>query len=329
MNEKINHAGKEGSIKRMIKNMGDIEQKILIVDDEKANRKVLKELLQDQATIIFAKNGEQAIELAKKHVPDLMLLDVIMPDKSGFEVIEEIKNDPVTMAVSVIFITGLANDDDEERGFDLGGCDYIYKPFKANIVIARVLMHLELIYQRKMLDSIAHIDALTGISNRRKMDSVLVDEVAANKRDKKQLLVALIDVDFFKQYNDNYGHGAGDIALKKVASIFREVLKRPRDFAARYGGEEFVMILPDSNLDGAKLVMNNLMQALADKAIPHEFSAVSAYLTMSIGAVLIDGEQSTSPEQVLNIADRLLYQAKRQGRNQIAVETLFKTQAVG
>lgn len=302
--------------------MDSLEQKILIVDDEKANRKILKELLQDEATIIFAKNGEQAIELAKKHVPDLMLLDVVMPDRSGFEVIEEIKNDPVTMGVSVIFITGLANSDDEERGFDLGGCDYIYKPFKANIVIARVMMHLELIQQRKMLDSIAHIDALTGISNRRKLDINLSDELAANKRDNKKMMVALIDVDYFKQYNDHYGHGAGDIALKKVATSLREVLKRPRDFAARFGGEEFVIILPDSDLVGGKLVIENIIQALADKDIKHEYSKCSEYLTLSIGAVLVDAEQSRLPEQVLDIADKLLYQAKNNGRNQIVVEAV-------
>lgn len=302
--------------------MNAIHQKILIVDDEKANRTILKELLHEEATIIFAKNGEQALELAKKHVPDLMLLDVVMPDKSGFEVIEEIKNNPTTIGISVIFITGLANSDDEERGFDLGGCDYIYKPFKANIVIARVLMHLELIQQRKMLDKIAHIDALTGISNRRKMDIVLADELSANKRDKKQLAVALIDVDFFKQYNDNYGHGAGDIALKKVATSLREVLHRPRDFAARYGGEEFVILLPDSDLAGAKMVISNIFQALADKEIKHEFSTASDKLTISIGAVIVDDSPENTCEEVLLQADKLLYQAKHNGRNQLVIESL-------
>ncbi|MEW6991235.1 diguanylate cyclase [Colwelliaceae bacterium 6441] len=302
--------------------MENLSQKILIVDDEKANRKILKELLQDEATIIFAKNGQQAIEYARKHIPDLILLDVIMPDRSGFDVIEEIKNDPITMNISVIFVTGLANSDDEERGFDLGGCDYIYKPFKANIVIARVLMHLELIQQRKMLNEIAHIDALTGISNRRKMDLVLADELAANKRDKKQLAVALIDVDFFKPYNDNYGHGAGDIALKKVAASFREVLQRPRDFAARYGGEEFLIILPDSNMEGSKLIISNIVQAIADKEIKHEHSKASNLLTISIGAVIIDDNQKTSTSDVLLKADNLLYQAKKNGRDQFVIETL-------
>ncbi len=302
--------------------MDSLNAKILIVDDEKANRKILKDLLQDQATIIFAKNGVQAIELAKKHVPDLMLLDVIMPDKSGFEVIDEIKNNPVTMGISVIFITGLANSDDEETGFDLGGCDYIYKPFKANIVIARVLMHLELIMQRKMLDEIAHLDALTGISNRRKMDLVLNDELSAKRRDTKQLAVALFDIDYFKPYNDNYGHGAGDIALKKVAASAREVLQRPRDFVARYGGEEFVVVLPNSDLNGTKLVISNLMKNLAKKEIKHEFSEISDNLTISVGAVLVDKTQSVTQEEALLQADKLLYQAKKNGRNQLMVEEL-------
>ena len=301
--------------------MENFSQKVLIVDDEKANRKILKELLQDEASIIFAKNGEQAVELARKHLPDLILLDVIMPDRSGFEVIEEIKNDKETMNISVIFVTGLANSDDEERGFDLGGCDYIYKPFKANIVIARVMMHLELIKQRKILNEIAHIDALTGISNRRKMDIVLADELAANKRDKKKLSVALIDVDYFKPYNDNYGHGAGDAALKKIATSFREVLQRPRDFAARYGGEEFLIILPDSNIDGTKLIFKNIMQALAEKEIKHEYSKASDLLTISIGAVLVDDNQATTSADVLLHADKLLYQAKESGRNQLVIST--------
>ncbi|MDO6428267.1 diguanylate cyclase [Thalassotalea sp. 1_MG-2023] len=311
----------------MIKNnhrmeLENFNLKVLIVDDEKANRKILKELLQEQAKIIFAKNGEQAIEFAKKHVPDLILLDVVMPDKSGFEVIEVIKNDPVTMATSVIFITGLANCNDEEKGFALGGCDYIYKPFNTNIVSARISTHLELIQQRKMLDSIAHVDALTGISNRRKLDKVLTDELAANKRDKKQLLVAMLDVDYFKQFNDHYGHGAGDIALKKIAALFREVLNRPRDFVARYGGEEFTVILPDCNEQGANLVLNNIVKALAAKEIAHEYSDAAKCLTMSVGAVLVNGEQSYNIQQVLETADRLLYQAKNNGRNQVVLECL-------
>lgn len=302
--------------------MKTLEQIILIVDDDKANRKMLKELLQEQAKIIFAKNGKQARELAIKHLPDLILLDVVMPDISGFEVIDYLKNDPKTMNISVIFITGLANDDDEERGFNLGGCDYIYKPFKPNIVIARVMMHLELIRQRKMLDEIAHIDALTGVNNRRKMDLVLKDEVAANKYEHTNLLVAILDIDYFKQYNDGYGHGAGDVALRQVGQALREICVRPRDFIARYGGEEFVIILPDCDKASAEIMLSNIAQAIKDKKIKHQYSSVSPQLTVSVGAVVVKSSQSVVVANVMQKADSLLYQAKNNGRNQYCLTEL-------
>jgi len=302
--------------------MKTLDQTILIVDDDKPNRKMLKELLQEQAKIIFAKNGEQAKNLARKHHPDLILMDVIMPDLSGFDVIETLKNDPETMNISVIFITGLANNDDEAKGFDLGGCDYIYKPFKSNIVIARVMMHLELIRQRKLLDEIAHIDALTGVHNRRKMDIVLAEEVATNKKENSCLVVAIIDIDFFKQFNDNYGHGAGDVALRQVGQALCEVSQRPRDFVARYGGEEFVVILPDCDQVNAENILNNFTQAIDDKMIRHEFSSISNLLTISIGAVVVKSSVSTSVANIMKQADSLLYQAKHNGRDQWSIADL-------
>ena len=302
------------------------DQTILIVDDEKANRKILKELLQTQAKIIFAKNGQQAIDLAKRHLPDLILMDVLMPDFSGFDVIDVLKNDNKTMSIAIIFITGLTNSDDEARGFSLGCCDYIYKPFKSNIVIARVMMHLELVRQRKLLKEIAHIDALTGVSNRRKMNEVLTEEISANNRDKKSLVVAMLDIDFFKPYNDNYGHGAGDIALRQVGDILRDACQRPRDFVARYGGEEFVIVLPDSTIEGAKLVLNNIIKNINDKAINHEYSDIEKVLTVSIGAIVMDECKRCTVELVLNRADELLYQAKDNGRNQLVLSHIDQYQ---
>jgi len=302
--------------------MKTLDQTILIVDDDKPNRKILKKLLQEQAKIIFAKNGEQAKELARKHLPDLILLDVIMPDLSGFDVIESLKNDADTMNISVIFITGLANNDDEARGFDLGGCDYIYKPFKSNIVIARVMMHLELIRQRKMLDEIAHIDALTGVNNRRKMDIVLAEEVAVNQQENTTLVVAIIDIDFFKQFNDNYGHGAGDVALRQVGQALSEICQRPRDFVARYGGEEFVVILPDCDQTRSENILSNLAQTIEDKMIQHEFSNISNILTISMGAVVVQSAMPATAENIMQQADSLLYQAKNKGRDQWCIAEL-------
>ncbi|MCJ8319307.1 MAG: diguanylate cyclase [Colwellia sp.] len=295
------------------------EQTILIVDDEKSNRRILKDLLQEQAKIIFAKNGHQALELAKKHRPDLILMDVLMPEFSGFDVIDVLKNDNQTMNIAVIFITGLTNSDDEAQGFSLGCCDYIYKPFKSNVVIARVMMHLELIRQRKILNDIAHIDALTGVSNRRKMDEVLKEEIAANNRNKTTLVIAMLDIDFFKPFNDHYGHGAGDIALRQVGDILRESCKRPRDFVARYGGEEFVVVLPDSTLAGASLVLQGIMTSISEKQISHQYSDVSSVLTVSIGAIVLADCPNCTVDNVLEKADQLLYQAKDNGRNQLLI----------
>jgi len=226
------------------------------------------------------------------------------------------------MNISVIFITGLANNDDEARGFDLGGCDYIYKPFKSNIVIARVMMHLELIRQRKMLDEIAHIDALTGVNNRRKMDVVLAEEVYVNQQESTTLVVAIIDIDFFKQFNDNYGHGAGDVALRQVGQALCEICQRPRDFVARYGGEEFVVILPDCDQASSENILSNLAQAIEDKMIKHEFSNISNLLTISMGAVVVQSAMPATVENIMQQADCLLYQAKNKGRDQWCIAEL-------
>jgi len=300
--------------------MQSSEQTILIVDDEYANRLILKDLLEGEANLIYANCGEEAINLARKHLPDLILLDVIMPDLVGFEVVERLKSCPTTMQIAVIFITGLTNTDDEERGFAVGACDYIYKPFKPTIVTARVVMHLELIRQRKILNRIVHIDALTGLANRRRLDDALLKEILVCKREKSSILVALIDVDYFKQFNDNYGHGAGDNALKKVALALKEVAQRPRDFVARYGGEEFFLMAPDIDETGAQRILENLNQAIKNKEISHEYSEVSPLLTVSVGAALVKVDNATSSENTLAMVDNLLYRAKRNGRNQVAFQ---------
>lgn len=308
--------------------MREIDQTILIVDDEKANRKILRQLLQDDVDIIFAKNGEQAINLADKHQPDLILLDVIMADLSGFDVIKILKNQASTKGISVIFITALSNVLDEVQGFDLGACDYIYKPFQSTIVIARVMLHLELIKQRKMLNNVAHIDALTGVPNRRQLDITTETEMLVSKRNNTRLLVALLDVDFFKPYNDNYGHGAGDQALKKIGSVLKGIGQRPRDFVARYGGEEFVFIMPDIDFAGATLMLQNTLKEITKKAIPHDFSTVSDKVTISIGAVLVDASQAGDInnyiKDVMKATDTLLYKAKQNGRNQFVLETFCR-----
>jgi diguanylate cyclase (GGDEF)-like protein len=293
---------------------------ILIIDDEQTNRIVLKELLSVEAKIILAKSGEQGLKLAKKYLPDLILLDVMMPELSGFEVITELKNQAETKDISVIFITGLADSDDEEKGFKLGARDYIHKPFKPNIVLVRVLNHLELVRQRKILNQIAHIDGLTGIPNRRQLDLFIEKEVSQVKREKSSMVLAMLDVDYFKLYNDNYGHGPGDIVLKKIGQVLTNHFNRPRDFVARYGGEEFMAVLPGSDLAGAKVILEQLLNAIRACGIDHQHSLVADHVTVSIGAILIEHTTALDLAAIFKQADKNLYQAKNNGRNSLVIQ---------
>jgi len=289
---------------------------VLIVDDEKSNLKVLSEILKEDAHVLIAKNGAQALSRAKQVVPTLILLDVVMPEMDGFDVILALKNDELTRNIPVIFITGLSDVDNEEKGFLLGACDYIQKPFHASIVKARVKLHLQLAHQCRLLEELASIDPLTSLANRRKFDQVLELEWAAGKRDNTQLTILMIDIDFFKAYNDHYGHPAGDDVIKKVAKVLNEQFNRPRDFVARYGGEEFVVVLPNTFGDNILSKMQTCCQAVASLNIPHEYSSVSDCITVSVGGVGCKPTDDIDIGAVVEAADAHLYLAKGSGRDQ-------------
>lgn len=293
------------------------KQRVLVVEDEKINRTILVALLKDEYQVILAKNGEQALErLESDDQIDLILLDVLMPDMDGHEVLRRIKANDATRDIPVIFITALNSTNDEEKGLKLGASDYIGKPFSPAIVKARVSNLLRFVRQRKLLETLAGRDGLTEIPNRRAFDQALMQEIARSLRSGQSFSLALIDVDFFKQYNDCYGHAAGDTTLKQVAKTFAGVLRRPNDLAARYGGEEFVFILPDSDAAGGVEVAESIRQMVADLRIEHVKSGVAPHLTVSIGGVTVSGRQG-SAEELLMAADRQLYEAKRSGRNRV------------
>ncbi|MBE0583255.1 MAG: diguanylate cyclase, partial [Desulfofustis sp.] len=215
--------------------------RILIVDDEKMNLKVLADLLKDEYVPVLARNGEQAIQHALSETPpDLILLDVIMPQMGGYEVIKYLKNNDKTKNIPVIFVTALSSIEDEEFGLRLGAVDYITKPFSPPIVKIRIRNHLRMVHQYKLLDQLAHLDGLTEICNRRRFEEEFKKEWERSLRNRNPFSLAMIDVDYFKQYNDHYGHAMGDLALQRIAKALSDVLRRPADFIARYGGEEFV-----------------------------------------------------------------------------------------
>jgi len=293
------------------------KQRILVVEDEKINRTILVALLKDEYQVILAKSGEQALErLASDDGIDLVLLDVMMPDLDGHEVLRRMKDDDATRDIPVIFLTALNSTHDEELGLKLGASDYIGKPFSPSIVKARVSNLMRFVRQRKLLETLAGRDGLTEIPNRRAFDQTLLQEIARSLRSGQNFSLALIDVDYFKQFNDLYGHAAGDNALKLVAKTLAATLRRPNDFAARYGGEEFAIILPETDATGGCEISEALRQKIAALAIEHEKSAIAPCLTISIGGVTVNGRQGYAQE-LLIAADRCLYEAKKRGRNQV------------
>ncbi|MRW82769.1 diguanylate cyclase [Pseudoduganella sp. FT26W] len=292
-------------------------QKVLVADDDTVNRQVLAELLKPEYTVLLAKNGEQALERATRHLPDLILLDVMMPDMDGYQVLRSLRADEQTANIAVIFISGLGRPEDEAIGLKMGAADYIAKPFNETVVMARVAMQLQMVRQRRMLEHLAHVDGLTELANRRRFDEVYETEWQRSRRNGRPLSLALLDIDSFKQYNDHYGHPAGDRALRAVARAVSAGLRRPADLAARYGGEEVVLLMPDTEAAQAQQVVSAICCAIAALQIQHEASSVAPMLTVSAGGATLSGAGKESCSELFAAADTLLYQAKKEGRNRV------------
>ena len=298
-------------------NLINTEFTLLIDDDEKQNRLLLTELFGTTYKIIQAKNGVQALEKARQHRPDLILLDVLMPEMDGMAVLRELKRDDATRLIPVIFITALDSATDEENGLNLGAVDYISKPFHPPIVRVRVRNQLQLVHQQRLLEQLASLDGLTGIPNRRQFDATLLKEWHRCQRNQQPLSLIVADVDFFKKYNDALGHAAGDRVLQEVAATLRQAARRPGDLVARYGGEEFVLLLPETNATGAQALAEGVQQLLHSKALPHPDSSLGPWLTMSMGGNTIVPSTTALDPEFFALADAALYRAKHQGRNQV------------
>jgi diguanylate cyclase (GGDEF)-like protein len=290
---------------------------VLVVDDQPANVRILAAALRDQCEVVSAFDGSTALATAAAGDVDLILLDVVLPDIDGFEVCRRLKADERTRHIPVIFVTSLEDVHDETMGFDVGGVDYITKPIRAPIVRARVRTHLELKQARDLLESLAMIDAVTGIANRRRFNESLEQEWKRAVRSGSSLSIGIADLDYFKKLNDIYGHASGDSCLRAVAQALRGVVRRPADLVARYGGEEFGLVFPESDANAMRALVRNALDAIRNLGIPHSGSLVATFMTISIGAVtLVPAKAGGDPLSALETADRLLYDAKRMGRNQ-------------
>lgn len=295
----------------------DIAKKgrILIVDDAMENIQILHQALQDEHDVLFAMSGSKALHMAQNQLPDLILLDAMMPDMDGYAVCAALRSTAVTRGIPIIFVTALKSPEDETRALDAGAADFITKPVNAAVVRARVRTQLTVKRQADALRELTLTDGLTGVANRRAFDESLKTEWRRCARARVPLALLLLDIDHFKRFNDTYGHQAGDRCLQKVADAMRRAAMRPQDVVARYGGEEFAILLPQEDLAGAETVAQRIMAEIALLAIPHASGHECGILTVSLGVTSLTPGENVDPGAIVTEADTLLYDAKAAGRN--------------
>lgn len=290
---------------------------LLLVDNDQDQVCLLVEMFKSDYTVHTANDGQQALAMCLQLQPDLVLLDNIMPGMSGYTVCQQLKGNALTRHIPVVFISALSEPAEEARCLEAGAVDFIGKPFHTRVVQARVRAHVLLKNQADTLRSMALFDALTGVANRGHFDSMLKAEWRHCARMGQDLSVIMIDVDFFKLYNDNYGHPAGDACLQAIAIALSNGLSRSHDTVARYGGEEFVCLLPGTPLDGAVQIAAALERAVHALQLPHAASEVCGNVTISLGVACMRPENGVDPQVLLEQADAQLYRAKEAGRARV------------
>lgn len=287
---------------------------LLIVDDEPVNIKTLAEAFRTTYRVRFATNGQDALRIATGEAPpDLILLDIHMPGLDGYEVCRELKRQPTTQAIPVIFLSARNQAEDEARGLELGAVDYIIKPFNLPIVQARVQTQIQLKSQRDMLEELSVIDGLTGIPNRRYLDQFLDLEWRRCVRRQSPLSVIVLDLDLFRRFNERYSQLAGDACLQQIAKVLASSARRPAEFVARFGGEEFVAVLPESEPETTEQLAELMRRRVEALDIHHGPSVLK--MTVSVGAATMIPQRHSMPKVLLEVADRLMLEAKGAGRN--------------
>lgn len=290
---------------------------VLVVEDEAVNIRIISGCLSQDYVLVLAKTKKKALQILDQRCFDVVLLDIQLPDGNGLEICQHIVSNRETYGeVSIIFMTSMNTPDDEAKGLSIGANDYIHKPINCVVLKARLKIQTELIRKTELLERLARIDGLTEIPNRRAFDDELKKEWQRARREKKSLSLALLDIDYFKQYNDIYGHPAGDLCLHQVAASLSLSFKRSSDFIARYGGEEFAVILNDTDLDKSNELLNKSLNSLLNQAIPHSGSQVKNVVSFSAG-VCTAAPDKDDYEHFLTAADQMLYKAKEQGRARI------------
>lgn len=303
---------------------------VLVVEDSKVTMKVLCNFLGRMGIVpLTAASGAMAIDIYHREQPDIILLDAQLPDIDGFDVALKIRAlEKMGDWTAIIFLTSMSADEDLARGIEVGGDDYLMKPISEVVLKAKVRAMLRLVEMQRSLvklteelneanvklQRLSATDGLTGIANRRMYDELAIREWRRCERMQKPLALVMVDVDHFKLFNDKYGHQAGDECLRKVAEQVGKVAPRATDLAARYGGEEFVLVLGETDTDGAKWIANRLRQQVSELNIPH-YATESRHVTISCGVAAVVPDAKLSLEVLLKSADHALYQAKKSGRD--------------
>ena len=305
--------------------LNTVSANILVVDDVADNLEILKDLLSFHGHhVLTAANGKDALQSAQDARPDLILLDIIMPGMDGYEVCTHLKANEATKDIPVIFVSSLADVQNAVKGFQVGGVDYVIKPFQSAEILARITTHLTTLRLRKQLEEqnielehLASTDSLTGLTNRRHFFKIAETEFDVAVRDGIPVSVSLFDIDHYKIVNDTYGHLVGDRVLEYLARlIFSQT--RESDVTARYGGDEFVVLHPSTDRQDAYQIAENIRKKV--DACPYLDNERNIHVTISGGIVDTQVIKNvTRFDEVLAKADQALYSAKRAGRNQVVV----------
>lgn len=297
---------------------------VLVVDDDRLTRLLLRQALEhENYRVIEVSNGEDCLKIYGELQPNLILLDAMMPMMTGFECCEKLSKLENIEYTPILIITGLEDESTINWAFQVGATDYITKPINAAILRQRVRLLIErsqlfreLEEANRKLYDLATVDGLTQVFNRRFFDDYLTREWLRSIREGIPLSLILCDIDYFKLYNDTYGHVAGDICLKKVAHAVNQAASRAADITSRYGGEEFAVILPNTSVKGAIHVAQRIQTNIQALSLPHKASTTSEYITVSQGIASIIPQRNNAIDEIMLAADHFLYQAKKRGRNQ-------------
>jgi len=303
------------------------ERSVLVVDDESSNIAALTHILSSKYIVYAAKSGSGALKAVEKHSPDVILLDIIMPEMDGYSVVSLLKGNEKTKDIPIIMVTSLSGEGEEEKALSLGAADYIIKPFRSGIVELRVKNQVKILDQHRAIERLSMTDQLTDLPNRRNFNTRLDLEWYRSIREQMPISILLIDVDKFKEYNDTYGHQQGDAALQALARVLTGELKRCGDFAARWGGEEFVVLLPNTDFAGALQVSERIRKCVEEMEMPL-VNGSNTKTTVSIGVNAEMPARDAAYDEFIAKADKALYKAKEAGRNKVIAHSPHENKTI-